>query len=408
MKIRDPELELQKRREIIAKIFEQSKKGNKEENEKIRKYNEENYASIRGLYEEAKDLSELCKISSLGLGLLRFANKDQLQRFGETTGMSINKLRQYIFLAIFNNSRAKALVNLLQPNNVRAYNKENIKSLQFEKDEVMKGFDQESVLHKEGNNEIAVKTIFWVNKLTKLTQLLEIEKLKIRPTSNFANDNYFSAKKRCEILDLLDDLCYEDRKLLRNEIAEGYKEAFNVDIDDDIERLAEIKNAKSSLYSIKNALMTDLLINYFESTKRDEPLKGIQAMGIKLNEDAYKDSVNAYIAIIRLKGYTSNVYLHIPQFCLEEALVRTGRTDFSNYIPPTIYSTYNPEKLIPVNVLCRVEKGSRRFNEIKKEAEAKKDNIALQQALQQIKGRDIPQYTKALNWERKTVEIDKE
>lgn len=400
MRIEDVEKELQRRKNIINKILSQDMYGDKEQNEYIKNNIENNYTNIRDLYGNSDDLIEMCYIISLGMNVFR--RVDNFHDIELEAGISMKGLLQQIFFDIFDNRRAIALVNILQPINKKVYQKEGITSLQFEKGEILKGFSKDEI-EKEGITELTVKILFWINKLTKLSQLMEIYKLKSKPITHTSDENYLSAKNRSEILSLFEELCDADKKILQDEIADRYEKTFGVKIEDDIKTLKEIKKVKSFLYDVKNALMTDLLIKYFESIKRGKELPGVQGMGVKVNEAGLADSVGSYLAVIRLKGYTSNIYLHVPSFCFAEAVDIANADKLPVIVPKTIYSTNNPNKVVPVNVICKVEKGSKRYEAIKKEAEANKGNEILKQALIQVKGKTIPGHSKS-DWERKTIE----
>ena len=234
---------------------------------------------------------------------------------------------------------------------------------------------------------------------------MEIYKLKARPITHSSDENYYSAQQRSNILTQFEDLCAEDKEMLKNEIAGDYEKAFGVKIEDDMETLKDIKSMKKLLYSLKNTLMTDLLIRYFDSVKKGKELQGVQAMGVELNEKKAGYGLGNYIATVRLKGYTSNIYFHIPAFCFEEAISMAKIDKLSVIIPKKVYSRRDPNKLVPVNVIYKVEKGSKRYEAIKKEAEEHRDNEVLKQAFIQVKGKSIPGHSKA-DWERKTIEID--
>ena len=400
MRVEDTEKELQIRRNIINKILAEDMYENRQENEYIKRIIEKNYKNIQDLYANPEDLKEICFVISLGMDTFR--KIDWFHELEIQTGISMKKLIKETFFDIFTEKRAKALVNILQPINSTVYRKEGINSLRVEKEEVLKGFSREEI-EKEEITELTVKLVFWINKLTKLSQWMEIYKLKAKPITNFSDENYFSAKKRSEILYLFEDLCDADKEMMKNEISGGYEKKFGVKIEDDINILKDIKKVKHSLYELKNSLMTDLLIRYFKSVKNGKELSGLQGMGVKVNEVGLADSLGSYVAVIRLKGYTSNVYIHIPSFCYEEAVKIAKADKLSVMVPKTIYSSQNPNKVIPVNVICKVEKESKRYEEIKKEAEANKDNEILKQAFIQVKGKKISGYSKA-NWERSIVE----
>ena len=93
-------------------------------------------------------------------------------------------------LDIFNKNRSVALVNILQPANTRVYSKEGVESLKFSKEEVLKGFDKDTI-ETDGLTEIEVKTLFYINKLAKLTRLREIDRLRGRPLNSNSEENYY-------------------------------------------------------------------------------------------------------------------------------------------------------------------------------------------------------------------------
>lgn len=400
MRVEDVEKELQRRKNIINKILSQDMYGDKEQNEYIKNNIENNYTNIRVLYGDSDTLTEMCYMISFGMNIFR--RIDNFHEIEIEAGVSMKELLQKIFFDIFDNRRAIALVNILQPINTKVYQKEGISSLQFEKGEILKGFSKDEI-EKEGITELTAKLVFWINKLTKLSQLMEIHKLKSRPITRNSDENYLSAKKRSEILYLFEDLCDADKKIMQDEIADRYEETFGVKIEDDIKTLKEIKKVKSFLYNVKNTLMTDLLIKYFESIKRGKELPGVQGMGVKVNEVGLADSVGSYLAVIRLKGYTSNIYLHVPSFCFAEAVDLAKADKLPVLVPKTIYSTKDPNRVVPVNVICKVEKGTKRYEAIKKEAETNKGNEIIKQAFIQVKGKAIPGHNKS-DWERKTIE----
>lgn len=402
MRVENTEKELQLKLNAIKKIMSKDIYGSKQENEHVKSIIEGGHTDIKNLFGDSGDLKDLCAMSSFAMDLFR--RIDFLHEVEAATGITVKDFTKEAFFTIFSEKRVKALINILQPINAKVYQKEGALSLQCNKNEIAKGFSEEEI-NKEGIVEISTKFIFWINKLTKLSSFMEIYKLKARPITHSSDDNYYSAQQRSNILTQFEDLCAEDKEILKSEIVVDYEKAFGVKIEDDMETLKDIKSMKKLLYSLKNTLMTDLLIRYFDSVKKGKELQGVQAMGVELNEKKAEYGLGNYIATVRLKGYTSNIYFHIPSFCFEEAISMAKIDKLSVIIPKKVYSRRDPNKLVPVNVIYKVEKGSKRYEAIKKEAEENRDNEVLKQAFIQVKGKSIPGHSKA-DWKRKTIEID--
>lgn len=398
MKIEDLEKELTRRKKLIDRHLELAKINSNEDNERIKNKIQENYNDIQVLYQNPKIIDDA--INNFLESVLKFVCKDVIYKGEKITK---NNIYKKLFFDLFPMEKAVALVNLLQPANNKVYKRENIESLRFSKNEILKGFKKENV-DKDTNNELQVKILFWLNKLIKLIDYKEIDVLKAKPMSINSEDNYFKASKRVEILKLIKDaLDEETSNKLKAEYEERYFEVFGVSINDDIQNIEIYEDVKSTSYSLKNGLMSGLMASYFDSIKKGKELNGIQAMGIAKNEAGLTDSLGSYMAVIRLKGYTSNIYLHTPSFCFAEVVNLINANGLENRVPDLVYSSVNPDKVIPVNVICKVDKKSERYKMIKQEMEEKPQNQALKQAEQQIRCKKLtPAQTS--KWKNEIIE----
>lgn len=399
MRIEDIEPEKIKRTRIINKILNQAQNQTREDNDNVKEQIEANFSNIRALYSN---------LDGVNKGYFEFAAKvgaycaSGFEQYDEQH-KEFRKIVKSLFQSVFTSQRAVAMVNILQPQNDRVYRREGIDSLRFEKSEILKGFKDE-VLDSDGINELEVKTLFWINKYIKLMDYKAIDKLKSTPVSMDSQENYFNAKKRLEILkQLTEEFDPKTSKDFICEFNDKYQETFGVSIMQDIETLTELNMTKNNMYNIKNAIMGGLMANYFSKLKRGQDLGGIQAMGVTKNEVGLSDSLGSYMAVIRLKGYTSNIYLHTPSFCYAEVVSGTRSNNLEMLIPSSVYSEVNPDKVLPVNVICKVDKDSDRYKKIKEEQKAKPKNEALKQAEQQVRLAKLkPQQT--LHWKHERVE----
>lgn len=409
MRVTGVEGEMDRRRQIIKEILKKDIDTNIRGNEAIKYVIEQNYSNIKSLFDNVRELDEISKdftADMLDKKVATILYESIGQNFNEAKGEKLRNITQEFFLKIFTPKRSIALVNILQPKNKTAYRKEDIESLQFEKSEILEGFKEKNV-RNEYLAEIQVNTLFWINKLTKLINYAEINKLKAKPFTRNSDDNYLHAKMRTDILILLDELSEKDALILVNEFSDDYEKKFGVKITEDLEMIKDINNAKASLYAAKNMIVSDLLVRYFKSERNGKDIPGIQGMGIKRNDTSADDRVNSYVAVIRMKGYSSNVYLHVPYYCYEST-VALGRADGLRIkVPNVTYSNSEPKKCIPVNVICKIDKKSKRYAEIKREAESKKDNLILRQALSQIKGTNLAAHSKA-KWDSCTIHEQEE
>lgn len=380
MNIEDIEKELVRRRTIIDKNLKVSEINNKDDNERVKNKIQDNYIDIQTLYQNPRKI--INDINNFFDETLVFFQNDGIY---DGKKITIGYFYKKLFCDLFSKERANALVNLLQPVNNRVYNRECIESLKFSKDEILKGFKKENI-ENDNTNELQVKILFWINKLTKLIDYKEIDVLKAKPMNVNSEENYFKASKRVEILKLIRDaLDVKTSNKLKDEYEERYYNTFGVSIEEDIKNIALYDEVKAKVYELKNGLMLGLMSKYFANLKKGKELSGIQAMGITKNEVGLTDSLGSYMAVIRLKGYTSNIYLHTPSTGFAEVVRIIRANGLENRIPETVYSSVNSNKIIPVNVICKIDKNSERYRMIKKEKEEKPQNQALKQAEQQIR-----------------------
>ena len=404
MRTENIEGEMARRRKIIRGILNQDINSDVRGNSAIKYVMDENYSDIKNLFDNIQEIGDITldfRNNIMDKKMAEIIANAIEEEYDGAKGRKLQEIIQTFFLKIFNKKRANAIVNILQPKNNVAYSKEGITSLQFEKSEILDGFNEENV-KKEYLAEIQVNTLFWINKLTKLLNYAEINKLKARPIKINVDDNYLNAKKRTDILMLLDELYERDGQIIINEFSDDYEKKFGVKMQEDIEMLKDIKRTKNLLYEVKNILINDLLVKYFKSIKEQKDIPGIQGMGIKRNDATADDRVNSYITVIRMKGYSSNVYLHVPYNCYEFAVALARADGLSIKVPNVMYSKVEPDRVIPINVICKVDKKSKRYAEIKKEAESKKDNLVLRQAISQIKGTNLAAHSKA-KWDSCTI-----
>lgn len=404
MRTENVEGEMNRRRQIIRIILNQDIDSDVRGNNAIKHVMDENYSDIKNLFDNIQEMSDATlefRNSIMDKKIAEILSNAMDEQYDEARGRKLQDSIQKFFLSLFNKRRSNAIVNILQPKNSIAYSREGITSLQFEKSEILEGFKEENV-KKEYLAEIQVNTLFWINKLTKLLNYAEINKLKSSPMRKNVDDNYLSAKKRADILMLLDELSDKDANILIDEFSADYEKKFGVKMQEDIEKLKDIKRTKKLLYDVKSILMGDLLIKYFRYTKEQKEIPGIQGMGIKRNDTSSDGRVNSYIAVIRMKGYSSNVYLHVPYNCYESSVSLARADGLSIKVPNTMYSSIETNRVVPINVICKVDKKSKRYAEIKKEAESKKDNLILRQALSQIKGTNLAAHSKA-KWDSCTI-----
>ena len=397
MRTENVEGEMDRRRQIIRIILNQDIDSDVRGNNAIKHVMDENYSDIKNLFDNIQEMGDTTlefRNSIMDKKMAEILSNAMDEQYDEARGRKLQDSIQKFFLSLFNKRRSNAIVNILQPKNSIAYSREGITSLQFEKSEILEGFKEENV-KKEYLAEIQVNTLFWINKLTKLLNYAEINKLKSSPMRKNVDDNYLSAKKRADILMLLDELYDKDANILIDEFSADYEKKFGVKMQGDIEKLKDIKRTKKLLYDVKSILMGDLLIKYFRYTKEQKEIPGIQGMGIKRNDTSSDDRVNSYIAVIRMKGYSSNVYLHVPYNCYESSVSLASADGLSIKVPNAMYSSIETNRVIPINVICKVDKKSKRYAEIKKESESKKDNLILRQALSQIKGTNLAAHSKA-------------
>ena len=404
MRTENIEGEMARRRKIIRGILNQDINSDVRGNSAIKYVMDENYSDIKNLFDNIQEIGDITldfRNNIMDKKMAEIIANAIEEEYDGAKGRKLQEIIQTFFLKIFNKKRANAIVNILQPKNNVAYSKEGITSLQFEKSEILDCFNEENV-KKEYLAEIQVNTLFWINKLTKLLNYAEINKLKARPIKINVDDNYLNAKKRTDILMLLDELYERDGQIIINEFSDDYEKKFGVKMQEDIEMLKDIKRTKNLLYEVKNILINDLLVKYFKSIKEQKDIPGIQGMGIKRNDATADDRVNSYITVIRMKGYSSNVYLHVPYNCYEFAVALARADGLSIKVPNVMYSKVEPDRVIPINVICKVDKKSKRYAEIKKEAESKKDNLVLRQAISQIKGTNLATHSKA-KWDSCTI-----
>lgn len=404
MRTENIEGEMARRRQIIRGILNQDIDSDVRGNSAIKYVMDESYFDIKCLFDNIQEIGDITLEfinDIMDKKIAEIIHNAMEEEYDGAKGKKLQESIQSYFLKIFNKKRANAIVNILQPKNSVAYSKEGITSLQFEKFEILEGFKEENV-KKEFLAEIEVNTLFWINKLTKLLNYAEINKLKARPIKKNVDDNYLNAKRRTDILMLLDELSEKDGNILVEEFSEDYEKKFGVKMQEDIEMLQDIKRTKKLLYNVKSILIGDLLVKYFKNMKEHKDIPGIQGMGIKRNDTSSDDRVNSYITVIRMKGYSSNVYLHVPYNCYESSVALARADGLSIKVPNVMYSKVETNRVIPINVICKVDKKSKRYALIKKEAESKKNNLVLRQAISQIKGTNLAAHSKA-KWDSCTI-----
>lgn len=397
MRTENIEGEMDRRRQVIRGILNQDIDSDIWGNNAIKYVIDKNYLDIKNLFDNIQEIGDIAldfQNDIMNKKIAEIISNAIEEEYDGAKGRKLQESIQTFFLRIFNKRRANAIVNILQPKNSITYSKEGITSLQIGKSEILDGFKEENV-KKEYLAEIQVNTLFWINKLTKLLNYAEINKIKARPISKNVDENYLHAKRRTDILMLLDELSEKDGDILVKEFSEDYEKKFGVKMQEDIEMLQDIKRTKRILYAVKSILIGDLLIKYFKYTKEQKEIPGIQGMGIKRNDTSADDRVNSYITVIRMKGYSSNVYLHVPYNCYESSVALARADGLSIKVPNVMYSSIDTNRVIPINVLCKVDKKSKRYALIKKEAEIKKDNLVLRQAISQIKGTNLAAHSKA-------------
>ena len=403
LELKGVEEELKRRENLIERNLQQAKENDLEENNRIKTKIEENYLNIEELFGTPNEITK--SFEKLFKDLIRLVNMafdDDDDKMGKRFLKEYSPKVKECFLSVFNKKRANALVNILQPANTRVYEKEGIRSLRFSKEEILKGFSVEEV-EKQGITETQVKTSFWMNKLTKLVNLKEIDKLKSKPISYNSEENYFFASKRLEILKLLEGLNEEDANSLKEKYADEYLKTFGVSIDSDCKTIDDYVKMRENAYVVKNIMLGNLIQRYLFELKQGNRLSGIQAMGIMKNTSGYSYTQGGTMAVIRLKGYTSNIYLHLPYILYENILKIREFNGIPMVVPSLIYSQYDSEKLIPTNVICKVEIGSKRHKSIQEECKLNPNNEILQQAERQIRISNLkPKDTK--NWIHTTTD----
>lgn len=399
MRAEDIQPECEKRTKMIRKIFEQVEKQIPLDNKNVKEQIEENYTSLETLYGNYLEVDEIVRKCELKLEeylLTDFIAYDERNE-------KLKKITREMFKSIFNDKRATALINILKPINDKVYRKEGIESLKFDKEEIIKGFRDET-LEKDNLAELRVKLLFWLNKYVKIMEMKMISKLKATPITTNSETNFFNAKKRLEIIKLINEsFDKETADVFRKNFEEEYFSKFGVGIKEDMETLKDLHKIRNSIYELKNTMMASLMSDFMFKLKIGQEIGGIQAMGVTKNDVGLSDSTGSYMAVIRLKGYTSNIYLHTPSQSYAEAVWEAGAHGLDMLIPSSTYSELSKNKIIPVNVICKVEKNSERYKKIKKEQKEKPNNQALKQAVMQINGTKLKPHQIA-NWRHERAE----